>query len=72
MRTRVLSDHEADVRELALSSQDPHRYDHHLLFPNSNWELYKWDREDAVGFGVSVLVVCGVLLLMTALVSLGR
>ncbi len=71
MHTKVLPDREADAKELALSLEHVHRHDELLLFPKSNWELYKWNREDIVGFLLAVLTVIGILLLMTVLVSLG-
>lgn len=71
MRIKVLTDHEADAREVARSQKDPHRHEDRLLLPGSNWELLKWDREDLVGFLAAVAGVCGVLLLMTYLVQLG-
>ena len=71
MRTKVLTDRDADARELAMSLENPGRYNDRLLFPNSQWELFKWNREDTLGFGLSVLAVAGVMGLMTLLVSLG-
>jgi hypothetical protein len=61
-----------DAQELALSLADPDRYRHQLLLPRSGWELYRWNREDAWGFAFAVLTVVGILLLMQAVVSLGR
>ena len=71
MRTKVLTDHDADAQEVALSMEDPRRYEDLLLFPNSNWELLKGNREDWVGFLIAIAGVGGVLLLMTFLVNLG-
>ena len=71
MRTKVLADHEADERELALSLENVDRHDDCLMFPHSNWEFYKLSREDTVGFAASVGAALGILLLMTVLVNLG-
>ena len=71
MRTKAIADREKDDAELARSLEDPTRYRDRLLLPNSQWEFLKWDREDAVGFGFSVLAVGGVFMLMWVLVSLG-
>ena len=71
MRTKVRRDRDEDLRELALSYENVHRHDDLLLFPNSQWEFYRWDREAAVGFFLAVLTVGGLLLTMTVLVSLG-
>ena len=71
MRTKVLPDHEADAREVERTRQDPHRFDHLKLIPDSNWEFEKWDTEDSVGFGVSVVIVLAILGMLTMLVSIG-
>jgi SSS family solute:Na+ symporter len=71
MRTKVLPDREADAREVARSLADVHRHDDLLLFRRSGWELYRWSRQDAVGFVLSILTVACVLVLMTLVVSLG-
>ena len=71
MRTKVLPDPEADSREVALSLQDPHRFDHLLVFPRTKLEIYKWTRQDFVGFALSVMGVGFVLLFIWVLVSLG-
>jgi len=71
MRTKVVADRQKDEEEVTRSLEDPARYRERLLFPNTQWEFFRWDREDTVGFAVSVLAVGGVLLLMWVLVSLG-
>lgn len=71
MRTRVETDRARDEAELAASLDDPHRHDHLLLFPRGNWEFYKWNREDAVGFALAALAVFCVLGFMHLLLTLG-
>lgn len=71
MRTRVLPDPEADAREVRLSLADPRRLDHLLVFPGSQWEIYKWNKEDWVGFILSLGGVGVVLLVIYVLVSIG-
>jgi len=71
MHTPVVADREQDAAELAASLADLHRHDHLLLFPGSRWELYKWNREDAGGFVLSVVAVFAVLGFMQALLSMG-
>jgi solute:Na+ symporter, SSS family len=66
MKTPSLADPEADAKEVALSYQNPGRFDHKKLFPNSNWEFNKWDKVDALGF----LGACGIALLVIALLKL--
>jgi SSS family solute:Na+ symporter len=50
MRTPATADKAFDEREVALSLETPHRFDHRMLFPNSNWEIEKPTRTDWVGF----------------------
>ena len=71
MKTKVNSDPEKDKEEIALSYKNPQRFDHHKLFPNSNWELYKWDKEDTIGFGAAVGVLFLIILMLKFLVNLG-
>jgi SSS family solute:Na+ symporter len=70
MRTRVVTDHEEDARRLARAINDLGRDKGILLLPGSDWEFYRWNREDAVGFGLSVLAVFMVLGLMQGLLTL--
>jgi len=71
MKTVVHVDPQQDQKELELSYATPHRFDHLKLFPNSNWELDKWDRTDVVGFLLCILGVFAIIGTMTLLVSLG-
>jgi hypothetical protein len=71
MKTPVLSDPKADREQIAMSYENPHRFDDKLLFPHSNWEIYKWNKVDALGFLVAVLVLLVVLAMLMFLVSLG-
>jgi len=71
MRCRVNGDPDEDARELAHSMQDPERHEQMLLFPRSNWEFYKWTREDFGGFALACVGVVVVLAVMSLLVSLG-
>ena len=71
MRTKVNADPDKDRQELARSMEDVDRHRDRLLFPNSQWEFYRWHREDTAGFFLAVLAVGGILVLMATLVSLG-
>ena len=42
-----------------------------LVFPNSNWEFYKWNRQDTVGFLLAWGMVILVLILLYFAVNLG-
>ena len=72
MRTKVIRDREADQLELDLSLADTDRHKSLLLFPHTNWEFYRWNREDAGGFLLSIVTVGCVLLVMKVFVSLGQ
>jgi SSS family solute:Na+ symporter len=71
MRTRVIPDPEKDAAELELSLADPRRLDHILVFPRSSFEIYRWNREDWLGFVLSVAGVGVVLAFIHVLVSIG-
>lgn len=50
LKTPVGVTPEQDERDVEASYAQPTRYDHLKLFPKSNWEFTKWDRQDALGF----------------------
>lgn len=43
-----------------------------LVFPDSDWEIYKWTRRDWIGFGLSWVVVGGILSLLWLAVTIGN
>jgi hypothetical protein len=61
MKTPVAPTPEEDDREVALSYENPRRFDQLKLFPRSSWEFSKWTRADMTGFlacwGVVALIV---------------
>ncbi len=71
MRTQVVADRSHDAEELAASLADPHRHEQQLLFPGSRWEFYRWNREDACGFLLSIGAVFAVLGFMQLLLTIG-
>jgi SSS family solute:Na+ symporter len=71
MKTKVLLDKAQDAAAMEASCAAPHRFDHLKLFPKSNWEFDKWDKDDTVGFLGSIGVVIGILVLLKLLVSIG-
>jgi SSS family solute:Na+ symporter len=71
MKTPVKKDHEADKREMELSYANPDRFNHLKLFPNSDWELGKWDKTDVVGFLISVAVALAIIGLLYMIVIIG-
>ena len=60
-----------DDKEMALTNAEPTRFNHLKIFPNSNWEFRKWNREDWTGVIVSCLAVVSVVGLLMLIVSLG-
>ena len=71
MRTKVNPDPEIDAREIELSTNDPKRFDNMLLLPNTQFELYKWNKQDWIGFILSVAGVGLVLLFVYLVVIIG-
>jgi len=61
MKTKVIADPALDKAELEKSYANPSRFDHLKLFPNSNWEFCKWNREDTWGFLLSIALTVGIL-----------
>jgi solute:Na+ symporter, SSS family len=58
MRTRVRGlGPEADKQDVCAAYDDPEKTKIMLLFPNTNWEIYKWNKLDTVGFLVSIVIV---------------
>jgi SSS family solute:Na+ symporter len=71
MRTHVQEDSESDEKALAQAYADPKTSEQLLLFPRSNWELMRWNRQDFGGFVAAIAAVAGILLLMKLLVGWG-
>lgn len=71
LKTPVGATPEIEQQEIALSYADPHRHDHQKLFPQSNWELTRWSRHDAVGFASCCLVALAILGMLWLLLNFG-
>ena len=71
MKTKVQEDREADAKELEISYANPHRFDDRKMFPNTQWEMLKWNREDTVGFSLAMGMVFAIIGLLYFLVNLG-
>jgi SSS family solute:Na+ symporter len=54
MKTPVRGSVDVDAAELALSYENPHRFDDRKLWPRSNWEFQRPTRADVVGFVLCV------------------
>ncbi len=61
LKTPIAPTPEQDEIEVALTYQDPHRFDHKTLFPGSSWEFTTWETADWIGFlgcwGVVALIL---------------
>ncbi|MFC1597719.1 hypothetical protein ACFL5Q_07265, partial [Planctomycetota bacterium] len=64
MKTPVNPDPEADQRELAVSYEDPSRFDHKRLVSRFGLEMQRPNREDVVGF-VVCFIICFALIGLT-------
>ncbi len=71
MRTRVKGlGPEADAQDVQDAYNNPEKTKSFLLFPNTNWEIYKWNKQDTVGFLVSVVIVFVVIGTLFAVVKI--
>ena len=71
MKTKVADDPELDIKELELSYNNPRRFDHMKILPRSAWEFDKWDKEDFVGFSLSMVGVFAVIGLLILFITIG-
>ncbi len=70
MKTQVIADREQDKIELQKSYDNPTRFDHTKLFPNSSWEFCKWNKEDTWGVIASVALTAVILLAFWGLLKI--
>lgn len=72
MRTRVRGlGPETDRKDVEEAYSNPEKTKEMLLFPNSSLEVYKWNKQDIVGFLISIGVVFVVLGTLVFAVGLG-
>lgn len=72
MRTRVRGlGHDIDARDVETAKNNPDQTKELLLFPNTNLEVYKWNKQDIVGFLIAVGVVFVVIGTLFIAVSAG-
>jgi Na+/proline symporter len=50
MKTPVGDTPELEVAAMEETRRNPTRFDHTKLLPRSNWEFFKWDKVDTIGF----------------------
>ncbi len=66
MKTPVNPDPELDRLEVERSYAEPQRFDHKKIFPSSQFEFTKWDKQDTFGFvfgilGAILVIACALL-----------
>ncbi len=72
MRTRVRGlGHDIDKEDVVEAIRNPQQTTDVLLFPNTSLEMYKWNKQDIVGFLISVGIVFVVLGTLFAAVKMG-
>lgn len=71
LKTPVAATLEADAAEVERSYADPGRFDRQKLFPRSDWEFTKWNRQDYLGFLGCCALVGVVLVVFKFVLTLG-
>lgn len=71
MKTRVRENREEDEKELEISYHHPHRFDERKMFPKTQWEILKWNKQDGLGFLLALSMVAGILIFLWFIVNLG-
>lgn len=72
MKTKVNADPVIDAKEMELSYANPRRFDYMKMFPNSNWEMRKWDGDDWYGVFMTVTASVGCVVLLWLAVTIGK
>ena len=73
MRTRVRGlGAKVDEKDLEEAYANPEKTKDVLLFPNTSFEIYKWNKQDFVGFLISIGVVVIVLETLFAVTGMGK
>ncbi|HRE83279.1 MAG TPA: hypothetical protein PLN52_19700, partial [Opitutaceae bacterium] len=71
MKTPVGATLEQDAVAVQESYANPTRYDHLKMFPRTNWEFTKWNRQDALGFLGCCGLVGGILIFFKVVLMIG-
>ena len=71
MKTPVGKTLDDDALAVEASYANPTRYDHTKLFPRSNWEFTKWNKQDALGFIACVALVGVILVFFKTVLVIG-
>lgn len=72
MRLMVDTDPHKDRENLEAALRNPESLRHIKLLPESNFEFYKLDKEDVVGFIVVCMIVVGIIFLAIGMAGIGR
>lgn len=71
LKTPVAATLEEDAIEVEKSYANPTKFDDRKLFPGTNWEFTKWDRQDGLGFLACCCLVVVVLVVFDAVLTVG-
>ncbi|MDP2137826.1 MAG: hypothetical protein Q8J74_08225 [Candidatus Didemnitutus sp.] len=71
LKTPVAATLPEDDLEVERSYANPTRYDDRKLFPGTNWEFTKWDRQDTLGFLACCGLVVVVLVVFKTVLTIG-
>lgn len=71
MKTPVAGTLAQDALDVEAGYANPTRYDHLKLFPRSNWEFTKWNKQDTLGFLGCCALVGGILLFFKFVLTIG-
>ncbi|WP_438479804.1 sodium:solute symporter family protein [Oleiharenicola lentus] len=71
MKTPVSPTLDEDALAVEASYQNPTKFDHTKLFPRSNWEFTKWNKEDTLGFLGCCVLVGFILVFFKAVLMIG-
>jgi solute:Na+ symporter, SSS family len=71
MRTKVQRNREADAAAVQYAYANPASTDNALLLPNSQFEFFKWDKEDTIGFGAGCLIAFAVIGVLFFILRIG-
>lgn len=71
MKTPVGATLEEDAVAVKEGYANPTRYDHLKLFPRSNWEFTKWNRQDMLGFLGCCALVGGIVIFFKGVLWIG-
>lgn len=71
LKTPVAVTLEQDALDVQAGYADPKRFDHHKLFPRSQWEFTRWDRADTLGFISCCALVGFILIFFKAILLIG-